>query len=804
MADHRRNICAGTALSVLCGLAVLAPFGAAPALAQGAAVDGAQVEDIIVTARRFDEKLQDTPVSVSAVTGNMLARQSITNVTQLGSIAPNLSMTTFPGDRTVPVFNIRGQVNTNSSIGIDPAVSLYADDVYIARTAGNVTSLVDIDRVEVLRGPQGTLFGRNSTGGAIAIHTKQPVLDRIEGSAEIRVGNYDLREVTGVLNVPLVQDAIAVRIVGRRSERDGYFRDYYGNDLDFDHSTYLRGAVRLAPAGQPWNLTLAGDYTLFKGGGQPAKLLYANPAGLAAPLTNFSRSVVAGCSNGTFTASGCPTGVAANDTLENYIGGPFRDTGVAGVSAAFGIPGRFEDMFAYVKTYGFSANAEYDLGAVTLKSVTAWRKMQRNQSSDIDGTPYGILHGAQTQGQHQFSEELQMLGRVFDDRLTWTAGLFYFDEKAREDSSTLTLLPLSGLASPIGGNFGPARNRSYAIYGQATYKLTDRLNVTAGLRNTWEKRSLANSRFNENVYTGVRSCLYDASVVLDPGVFCLASREKKFNYLSYTAGLDFKPTDAIMAYIRTDRASRAGGFNRGPTNEAGLRAFLPERVTNYEAGVKADLFDRRLRANLAVFYSDLRNLQRNVNSTVTLPNGTQTTFTQTINAAKGDLKGLELELTARVTPRLTLDGSVGLLDASYKSFFDIDNTVRPVRVVSRAGEPFPLTPKRTFSLGGNYAVPLAGGKLDFSLDYDYRTKTVSSAGYPVSTQAVIPGYGVLNGQIKLTLENGIEASLWSHNLANKHYYDRTLDTTQSALGLVVGYPGAPRTFGATLGYKFGS
>ena len=765
---------------------------AAPARAQSTeAADPGQIEDIVVTARRVDERLQDTPLSVSAVTAGSLERRAITNVTQLGSIAPNLSMTTYPGDRTSPQFAIRGQISSFSSPAFDPAVSLYTDDVYVARSSGNVTNLVDIERVEVLRGPQGTLFGRNSTGGAISIITKKPT-DQLEGMLRVRGGNYGLIETTGVLNLPFAEDGVGIRVAAQHVSRDGYDEGYNGNRLNDDHSTYIRGIFRFAPSGSRFSATLSADYTRFRSAGQGVKLIKASP-------TSTSRTLVTRCTTGLITVPGCPP-TAVGDTLENYIGGSIHRSGALAPQAPFASSDRrYDDLFSNVDAWGVASVLSYDLGAATVKSITSWRGVDRDQSADYDGTPYSILDSSQVASQHQFSEEIQVSGKAINHRLKYTLGGYYFTETASEASSTINLFPL---ATGINHNDGPAFNKSHALYGQLSFSLTDRLNATVGARHTWERRAMTLQRFAENAYTGVESCAFDASIVLDQGAFCQTKVSAKFHYWSYTAGVDYKITPLIMVYLRTDRASRSGGFNRGPTNAAGLAPFRPERVTNYEAGAKADLFDRRLRANLSIFRMDMKDIQRNVTQIITLPNGVPTAVAATINAARGKVEGAELELSARPTNRLTLNGSIGLIKTRYFEFDDVNTSVSPPVPISRTGEDFPLTPKRTYAVGGAYEVPLKGGRIELSADWHYTAKTLAAASYPSSPFGTIPGYGLLDGQIKIELDNGLSFAIWGSNILNKEYFARTLDVGATALGFVSGFPGAPRTYGGTVTRKF--
>jgi iron complex outermembrane receptor protein len=753
-----------------------------------------QIEEVIVTARKVEESLQTTPVSVQVANAVTLERANVVDASDLTTIAPGLISGTSLGSSGIR-FSIRGQSPNNNSINTDQSVGTYFDGVYVARSAGGLFNLVDVQRVEVLKGPQGTLFGRNTTGGAISVISNKPTGD-LEGSVKLRYGNYNTWEATGVVNAPLVGDQLAIRAVYQHGEHDGYAHNLAtGGRLGDENLDFFRVSVLAAPEGQPWRLLLEGDYTSRKSNGKITGLKSYTPTGTNAFL-------VATCSGPT-AAPACPYKGPAGDTLATY------SIEVRGMDNLYDVYNN-SPLLENSRNRGFSATFDYDLNKdIAFKSITAWRDTNNPGRQDIDGTPYlfvGNVTSVPTLpnnnlSQSQFSEEVQLNGVAMDSRLNWIVGGFYFNENGRDLGVTATAFPLS---QRIAINDVTGVNKSYAGYGQFTYKIVDTVRFTGGLRYTKDTRNSVLRPGNLTSPTsGIFVCALDPSL-LDPGTTCSSTTHLKYDYVSYTASLDWQATPDAFLYIKTSRANRAGGINTLTVagSQAGL-TFQPERVTDYEVGSKLDLLDRRLRVNLAAFYSDYTDIQRNIQ--ILLPNGGITSGIQ--NAATAEIKGAEFEIIAKPIQNLTLNASGTYLDAHYKKY-TVPTAAGPLDV---SDTPFGNVPRFSYLLAADYEVPLSDDNtLNFHVDWTHRTSYQSGAPlrFPGSFGALhpdvarIPGYGLLGAQVSLQLKNNLEFSLYGRNLLQERYFDSLLSVQDTALGITAYNVSRPRTYGVTVEYKF--
>ena len=753
------------------------------------------IGEIVVTARRVSENLQTTPVAVTATTGEMLTRAQVNTVDQLQSIAPGLVIQPAVAQPGSASFALRGQSSPDGLIAVDQSVGSYVDGVYVARSSGGLFNFVDIERVEVLRGPQGTLFGRNTTGGAINIVTKAPT-GQYEGMVRARAGNYNAQEYTGVLNVPIVGDQLAIRGVFQHTEHSGYGRNLaFNQSVGSDNTNFMRGSLRVAPTGARWRATISGDYTDRKTGGELIGLK-------SYTATPQNTALVALCS-GPNAAAACPYKGPAGDSLARYA------VDVVGKDHFYDVYSSNPGMYGAAKTGGVSATLEADItDDIQVKSISAWRTVKTASLSDNDGTPY-LFTGAYLPAdgnfinQKQVTEELQLTGKAFDSRLNWIVGAFYFTEKGRDTAKAYSLFPLS---AALNYNDAFVKNDSYAVYGQATYKITDTIRFTGGLRETVDKRFI--TRFNRTETPGNSGnfrCSMAANT-LDPGTFCAASNHKRYHYLSYTAGVDWEATRGVFLYLKTSRANRSGGFNTRAITGGPAVGFDPERVTDYEAGAKLDLFERRVRLNTAVFYTDYKNVQRNV--PVVVP-GSNTLTSGIQNAATAKIKGLESELTVLPFTGLQLGAAVTLLDPKYTKFTIPTTPTTPPLDVSKT--PFIYTPKTSYTLTADYTTPVGIGDLNLHADYAHRSASYGvgpliGAGLPGALKPNtnrIPPYGILNGQIALRMqEDRLELAVYGRNLTKTKYFQRLLALEDTALGTTSYLPGDPRTYGVSLTYKF--
>jgi iron complex outermembrane recepter protein len=767
---------------------------------------GAQhrLEEVIVTARRAEESLQSTPVAVTAFSNETLEMSQILDVAGLQRSAPNLTIST--GAPATPGFaniTMRGQTNMNANTASDPAIGLYLDGVYIARSAGSLLDLEDVKRVEVLRGPQGTLFGRSTVGGAISIVTEQPV-DTFEAYVSGEAGNYDMYKVSGMVNAPLVDDRLAARVFYRYTEHDGYAdnKTIDQDQNDMQDNNFARGHIKYTDPSDKWDLTLSGDYNKFKTSGQAIALAGVNPIAPFAPIPGLVESLQ-----------------QLVQTSSN-----FYDSYGSNSTSAY--PGFY--LHEKFKQWGTSATLNVQFGGVLMESITAYRELDTFGSNDLDGTPADILYSLTSYQQDQFSQEFKFSGEFGDD-FSWTAGAYYFEEKGTE-SSIAWAFGLFG--QPVFENLGDIDSSSEALYGQVNYDFTDKLRLTAGYRQTWDDRKAVIK--NTNPYLPEPVCIVPPDE-RDDGVTCKQSLSTDFDYPAWLVSLDYQLNDNIFLYTSASAASMSGGWN---LRIGSAPAFKPEDNKAIEVGVKADWFDDRLRTNLAIFQSKPEDVQRVLNTVIDVGLGPQSTaFVQ--NAGDAEIYGAELEVTALPWEGMTLVAAVGYTDADYDSYEELQRVNVPTDptgctpapdagtgrtppgavdcVVDRSGEPYAATPEWTFSLGATQTIATRIGDLTLHADYSYIDEQVFSPSTAATQQpaAVQQAYkeanryntmdsrSVLNAKIDLDLlGNGWSFSIWGRNLTEEEYVSRAQDF-YTGLGVATNFMGDPRTYGATVTYRFG-
>jgi iron complex outermembrane receptor protein len=747
----------GTALSM--GTALQAQTQADPAGTDEAAVDEDRLEDVIVTAQRREERLQNVPVSVTALTGAQLDRQQISEVQDLAASVPNVWIGQGIGDPTDLVIGLRGFSFPLSQLVVDPSVGVYIDGVYISRTTGANVGLVDVERVEVLRGPQGTLFGRNTIGGAVNIITRRPA-NELQASLVAGIGNFDRRELTGVVNVPV--GGGGVRLVYQHSEHSGYHRNAFLNRrLDSENQNYLRGSLSL-PLGSAVNVDLVADVLKSTGRSQFQVMTYFNPANA------FNASLPA--------ANGRP-----NDRLSNYVNTDL-DENYGQTDAGFRAEG-----------YSAVGTIEANLGSVTLKSITGYRNYKAERPSDMDGTPYVLIEFfTKPFFYDQFSQELQAYGDLLNDRLSWIAGLYYFKESGGQGQNLSTRQPISLNVSLA--NY-TAWNKNIGAFAQGTFHVVpDRLRVTAGLRYTEDSRRTTYLDQTLNLGTNVTTCAVPVAVRNSPTVCAAQTPVGKFSYWPWTASIEYTPSDTALFYAKIAKGYRSGGFPQSITDPLQIAPFGPEDVLSPEAGAKLDLFGRRLRFNVAGFYSEYKNIQQSL--TGTGASGAPAQFTR--NVGSGRIYGAEIEATAKLN-QLLLNAALGLVHPKFTSGPFV-------------GTPFQNVSKRTLHLGAEYGFVLPFGSLSVGGDYVYQSAYWLANPVPstfVDAAAVNEafrqdGVGLFNARAVIGWGEGSPTSLtfWIKNISNERYKTRAQDFVRNGFGFVNATVGDPRTFGADLRFSF--
>jgi iron complex outermembrane receptor protein len=732
-----------------------------------------QMEEVMVSARKVAESVQTVPISMTALSSSMIENQSIANISDVQGQIPNLFLQTHPSEPQSLSLAMRGQKQNDIAITLDPSVGIYVDNLYYPRTIGLRGALVDVERIEVLRGPQGTLYGRNTTGGAMSIFSKDPT-DILGGSLHLSAGNYNQREAVGVINVPLA-DKVALRVVAQRGAHDGYGSDGLGRDLADESSSYLRAKLK-AELSPTVTATLSGSYQHTDAGAAVIQLAGLSPNG--ALLPTGSPGPEGGFSTvQTATQAGLSVPQAVSK-LNSYIGGVGGDIyKTAGTTPGWSnFTGR---------TFGFDLTAElaHDL---KLRSITGYEALKRENNGDFDGTPYVIVAALRTTDTSYTSQEFQLLGG--NEKLNWVAGLYVGVERG-DDGTVGDAIPQVNPRSPTTFN-AEVDQKTYAVFSQANWEFIQDWRLTAGLRYSWDDRELTVNNYNR-----LQPCLVPAQGVSTVGgtgtTECPRTFNDNFSDPSWLLSLDHKLSDAVMGYAKVARGYRTGGRNtRGSSTIESFAVFDPETVTEYEAGVKSELFDRQLRLNLAVYHDQYKNIQRSVG--VPTAGGAPTTIVT--NAGKGHVDGFEADAQWYIGDRVTLSSGVGLTDAKYDDFVDITG--------DRSHETFGV-PKWTASASARYVQPVTWGEIAAQIDYRWQDDVELVPDAPSVDQVTQSAYGLLNGRLSFNVNQlDMEIAVFGKNVLDKEYYASGASSERS-LGYNYLIVGEPRTFGVEFSKKFG-
>ncbi len=836
-------------LATVAPVAALAITGTAHAqAATQAAQDAASsapesgLADIVVTARRTGENLQVVPVAVTALSAATLEQRQVTQVTDLMRTAPSLSIGTGgTGPASIVYLAIRGQAQNSPNSFSDAAVGIYIDGVYVGRPIVGNLGFLDPASAEVLRGPQGTLFGRNTTGGALNLTTTQPKLNTTEGYMKVGFGNYSQVVTEGVVNVPL-GDELAVRFAGRYNKRDGYYPNPFEATPNgaIKGEYYGRGALKWAPSSIPLTLNVVGDYTHYRDSGNPTAVSAINPAGPLASFYGISQAVRSGALPGSTpipALGGLLAGTFANFSqgplgpVTQYLNPEFatdaqkatllsQDWRTSYGSPRTGVPA-LDNSFNFNEAYSLTGNLAVDLGDVTVKSITGYRHSNTLDNLDLSGTGTGVGAFLSIYRQHQFSEELQVSGKT--GNLQYIFGGIYFREAGDENSKSAIFFN-TPIATGGDNTFASFVSTSKGLFAQLYYNVTDTVRLTGGIRYTWDTRQIDRQGTTPflprpgqpfTCQAGPNAGKPTPTGLAQPNSGCHNAESASFRYPAWTAGVDFKISPDVFLYAKTSGASNSGGFNARPVPPPYSSSFKPESVRDVEAGFKGEFFDRHLRTNLAVFHAWQNNVQRIINATFVDSTNT-TRLTQFVtNAGKARTYGFEFEGTVVPWTGMEVGTSVAYLHAKYAagSRFESQIVGAATVVVDRSGEPITQAPKWTANVSLTQTLDVGSGELKLHGDYSYissRYYDFFTTGNPAQAAAVaianeasrVRAYGLLNLQATYTFKDpAIEVTVWGKNVANKANFTNVFNS-YTGLGATVQYQGAPRTYGATVKYSF--
>jgi iron complex outermembrane receptor protein len=735
-------------------LATAIAFAALPATTcaqTGETASSGSLEEIIVTARKRAENIQDTPIAVTALSSEALEARLVTTVSEIGRFTPNMSFentSNIGGSTASTTVFIRGIGQTDFNLTIDPGVGLYVDGVYVSRSVGSLLETVDLERVEVLRGPQGTLFGKNTIGGAVVMTSRRPERE-FSAWVDATTGSDSRADLRGSLNVPL-GERLALRVNASTQNRDGYVdRLLDGGTMGDRDSTSGRMQLQFE-ATDALTINLSADATRTREEAAPVTLLEANPVGGFASFWNFALNG-ASC----FTPpNGLPIPNAPQCFSNQWLTGNPYKTWANGPNDS--------DL----DLWGTALTVDWDLGSMALKSVTSYRDLDSFFTLDTDGAPQPISQTQNEYSQRQWSQEFQLSGTGFDERLKWLTGLYYLKEEGTDRNNLVF-----SIADFLSG--GKVDNDSYAAFGQVTFDATDRVSITLGGRYTDETKRFLPDQYIRDDRTGgsllvLSRCFISASPVLPPNPACVADPilnpdgnrilpyiESSTKATEFTPSLtvDYKLTDSSMVYASYSKGFKSGGFTqRVFPPEPAVSPFTPEFVKSYEIGLKTELFDQRLRWNSAVFYTDYSDLQIIVNEGIA---------PKVRNAGKAEIQGFESEFEWAATDVLRLNGSVGYTDAKYN---EVPANAAPVTEDSK----LPNAPKWTASLGAQADIWTGDlGTLTLRADWSYKDSHYKDAVN--SPQLRQDAYSLLSASLALAMHNGWTVSAGGTNLTDEEY-----------------------------------
>jgi iron complex outermembrane receptor protein len=759
-------------ISVLAaGASILAIFATAPARAQQAADPGLSsasgLEEIVVTARRREEKLQSVPLSITAFSQDDLQLNNIQDAGDLQHFVPSLEINGV--SRNSQTFTIRGLGNANLSAGGLPNVLTYFAEVPVAVDnallgaggGGGPGLYYDLENLQVLKGPQGTLFGRNVDGGAILLSPRKPT-DEFSGYAQVSLGDYNLHEVQAAVNVPLVPEKLFARVSGDFNQRDGFTRDV-ANGKDLDNRDYWAGRLSLV-----WRpIDDFENYLLYNS-------LYSH--------TNATSVILGAIKPGGLEELFFPPSLFQAALAEQQKLGPREEVG------------NIADPIDKTYTFSLIDTAKWDVSDnITLKNIFGYQEFKNLNRQSFTGTSIPLAFDSTPNGwdwnQAQYDEELQIQGKSLDDHLTWTTGAFYEYSHPIFGPSQPGTLPSSQQTLFGGADNVELRDvqRSRAVYAQGTYDLgalasqLDGLKFTGGYRYTWDDRSTT----YKNIHATL-GCLLGGVL---PN--CESSLDGTFHAPTWTLGLDYQFDASTLFYVTGRRGYRSGGFN--PQAEAGNFEFKPEYVTDVEIGVKADwqVDDIKVRTNVAAYQTDYTDIQLN------LPN-VNAAGTSTLNAAAATVQGLEFE--GHIVPVAGLD--IALTYAWYKGTFD---SFLAGIALAEQPEHVGLSPTNKFSINPRYTLPVDPtlGTISLSVAFTYQSATPVSTvgGDPLGRQSP---YGLLNISADWNdiAEQPIDLSFFMTNATDKLYKVGAFSLYDS-LGASGAIYGEPRMFGFQARYRFG-
>lgn len=663
------------------------------------------LEEVVVTAQRRAQNLQEVPVAVTAFSTSSIRDADIHSLDAISTRVPSVSFTPFsPGQS---IISIRGISSGDDGAGVENSVALFLDNVYIGRGALMNFEMFDLERIEVLRGPQGTLYGKNAVGGAINIVSSKPSLERTAAALELDYGNYEQVNLRGLLSGAFSQ-SLAGKISFSTRRNEGYVKNIVLDKRQKDEDVRsIRG--QLFYAGNSWEALFSADW-------------------LREREEDFARIPIR---NGLFP-----------------IADDFRDAGG-------------DRDHSLNPTDGFS---ERDINGISLKlsrsfdagefiAITALRDGETDWAMDVIGVPFAgglAIVDAVEEDIDTFSQEFRWIGEI-DEHINYVLGLFYLSEETERTESFYLQLTPGPIDLAVDVSTQENETESYAVFGNMDWQLTENLTLGLGARYTYEEKDMSSVGVAGGV--GIIATTFQAQV------------DDSWNDFSPKISLNYQLNNETLIYGSVAKGFKSGGFQGSPGREVdATRSLDPEIATTYEVGLKTDLLDNSVRLNLAVFFTDYQDLQLvRFGPPIDDPTAGFGVF-QTLNASDAEIKGAEVEWNWLLSENLQLSGSYSLNDSEYKDFIFIDQASNAVDL---SGQELDRAPEHTYSFAIDYDKELTFAKIHFHLDYSYTDEQIALFDAP----DIMPSYELLDARIQLRSKEGNwKFSLWGKNLTDEEYH----------------------------------
>lgn len=697
------------------------------------------IEEIVVTAQKRAESLQDVPLAVSAFDESIIESRFMTDLTDLNSLAPNVVLQPVGAFSYGGAFSIRGMSYSDIDSAGEPSVGVVIDGVQLARNAGNLMDMHDVERIEVLRGPQGTLFGKNNIGGVVNVITRKPS-DEFEGNIKLTAGNNGRMEMRGMLNLPLVSDLLNARLSVLSKQFDGYYENVLtGDDLGAEDSQSARLSFRLTPS-ESVDITLVTDYIKERNDGSP--------------LVNFS---------------------TPDKRLSSLYGLPAYDEGdIYKVR-------NDADIYANLDSAGLSLEANLELGSGTLTYVGGWREMDTDTMSDFDGDGALVFHAQRDETHEQSSHELRFTSNS-DGAFDYVTGVYFsaqeFELHNIQDFechlffACNSSVPIGALVF-TGKAIAAQEAESKAIFFQGNLSLSDSLTATAGGRYTMEEKE------------------FEFLSVAGSG----GKLDESWSNFSPKLGIDWQMNDDIMLYGQWARGFRSGQFGSRAATLFSAGPSDPESVDTYEVGLKSDLWNQRVRLNLAAFYSQYSDMQGGVQRVSS--SGTHETVPT--NSASANIWGFEYELTAMLAENLSINMTGGYLSAKYDDYIadlTADGIENPT---DNSFYDISWAPKLTLNFSANYTIPVSYGTFTLNGSYNFSDEYFTSS---LKTDDLYKkdAAGLINASVSFSdVQDRYRIALYGKNLAGHEDINNVFGVGPF---MDLGVYGQPRTFGVDVQVNF--